>query len=226
MKNDFTELERRRLAELAREYRNRGYTVVTDPTKDQLPAFLSMFQPDMIARNAQESVVFLVKSQKTLAASPELDGIARAVQDKPGWRFDLVVTNPREKVGLATASDHLLNRAEVLTRLQESRELSAQEHGEAAFLLAWSATEAVLRTLAVKEKVSPERSTSEAITKNLFAYGLLDREQYETLLEGVKVRNSFVHGYQDPPAYAALLNKLQQLTQQLLNEEQFTQAYA
>lgn len=226
MKNDFTELERRRLAELAREYRGRGYTVITEPTKDQLPAFLSMFQPDMIARNAQESVVFLVKSQKTLAASPKLDDMAKAVQGKPGWRFDLVVTNPREKAGLTTASDHLLNRAEVLTRLQEARELSQQEHGEAAFLLAWSATEAVLRTLAVKEKVSPERSTSEAITKNLFAHGLLDRDQYETLLEGVKVRNSLVHGYQDPPAYAAILHKLHQLTQQLLSEEPLTRVYA
>lgn len=226
MKNNFTELERRRLVELAREYRNLGYTVMTQPTKEQLPSFLSMFQPDMIARNEQESVVFMVKSRRTLASSSELEGIAQAVQGKKGWQFDLVVTNPREKAGLITASDHLLNRSEVITRLQESQELSEQEHGEAAFLLAWSATEAVLRTLAVKENVSPERSTSESITKNLFAYGFIDREQYETLIEGVKVRNSIVHGYQDPPAYALILNKLQRITQQLLNEEQFARIHA
>jgi Holliday junction resolvase len=150
MKHDFTELERRRLLELAREYRKLGYDVITQPDKDQLPDFLAMLQPDMIASNQQENVVFEVKSQRTLTASTELKDIAIAIQGKKGWRFELVVTNPREKDGIRTASDSLLNRSEVLYRLQEARHLSEQEHGEAAFLLAWSAAEAVLRNLVVK----------------------------------------------------------------------------
>ncbi len=32
MKHKLTELEQRRLAELARDYRNEGYTVITEPT--------------------------------------------------------------------------------------------------------------------------------------------------------------------------------------------------
>ncbi|MEZ4734644.1 MAG: hypothetical protein R3E79_46730 [Caldilineaceae bacterium] len=225
MKHKLTELEQRRLAELARDYRNQGYTVITEPTKEQLPAFLASFQPDMLAYNTQENVVFLVRSQSTLTASPELAGIAKTVEGQPGWRFDLVVTNTRPKAGFATATDQLLNRTQVMTRLQESDELSTQEHGEAAFLLAWSAAEAVLRTVAGREKVAPVRSSSEAVAKNLYAHGLLDREQYETLREGLNVRNAIVHGYQEPPAYAYVLHKLQALTRQLLNEEALVRIY-
>ncbi len=179
----------------------------------------------MLAYNAMESVVFLVRSQSSLAASHELAGIAKAVEGQPGWRFDLVVTNARPKAGFVTATEQLLNRTQVMTRLQESDELSTQEHGEAAFLLAWSAAEAVLRTVASREKVSPVRSPSEAVAKNLYTHGLLDRDQYETLREGLKVRNAIVHGYQEPPTYAYVLHKLQALTRQLLNEESLVRVY-
>ena len=62
MKYDFTELERRRLLALAREYRKLGYVVITEPTEEQLPDFLASLEPDMIAHNEQEDVVFAVKS--------------------------------------------------------------------------------------------------------------------------------------------------------------------
>ncbi|CAN5563571.1 hypothetical protein BH10CHL1_BH10CHL1_07210 [soil metagenome] len=225
MKDDFSELERRRLLELAREYRKLGYEVITEPTQEQLPDFLATLQPDMIASNQQEHVVIEVKSQRTLTNSPELKEIANAIQGKNGWRFELVVTNPREKDWIKTTSDSLLNRSEVLYRLQEARHLSEQEHGEAAFLLAWSAVEAVLRNLVAKVAVSSEHATSESIVKNLFAYGLIDKEQYETLLAGMAIRNSIVHGYQDPHSYATSLHELFALTEHLINEEQLTWSY-
>lgn len=226
MKNQLTDLERRRLGELARDYRNQGYTVITEPTKEQLPAFLAMFQPDMLAHNAQENVVFLVRSQKTLIASRELEGIANAVAGQQGWRFDLVVTNARPKAAFVTTTDQLLNRAQVMTRLQEAHELSTQEHGEAAFLLAWSAAEAVLRTVASRIKVSSVQTSSESLAKNLYTHGFLDYEQYETLREGLKARKAIVYGYQDPPTYAILLLKVQEITRQLLHEEQGAPVYS
>ncbi len=219
MKHDFTELERRRLLELAREYRKRGYDVITEPTKEQLPDFLATLQPDMIARNEQENVVFEVKSQQTLSASPELKDIAQAVQGKKGWRFELVVTNPRDKADIKPNGNILLSRAEAFDRLQEARDLSEQEHGEAAFLVAWSATEAVLRKLVTTFGISSVRDNSELIVKNLFVQGFLNKEQYETLLEGVNVRNSILHGYQVSHPYANNFNKLLHTTEQIMNEE-------
>lgn len=56
------DIERRRLLELGREYRKLGYQVVLEPQREQLPAFLAPFQPDMLAWNDAESVVVEVNS--------------------------------------------------------------------------------------------------------------------------------------------------------------------
>jgi len=210
--------ERRRLLELAREYRTAGYEVIVAPEAGQLPDFVAPYYPDMIAWNQQETVVFAVKSQKTLAASPELPAIAEAVHGRTGWRFELVVTNPRERATFVTATEQLLSPAEIQRRLREADFLAEQEAGEAAFLLAWSATEAVVRTLAVRERVAGEKDAFEFIVKNLFAHGILERSHYETLTEAVKVRNTLVHGYKEPQALATLLHRVIAVTGHLLNE--------
>ncbi len=102
--------------------------------------------------------------------------------------------------------------------MREAALFAEQESGEAAFLLAWSATEAVVRTLAVREQIAGEKDAFEFIVKNLFAQGILERSHYETLTEAVKVRNTLVHGYREPQALATLLRRVITVTGQLLNE--------
>lgn len=218
MKNNLNELEHRRLLELAREYRKLGYKVTIEPQAEQLPDFIAPFMPDMIASNNVETVVFEVKSQRTLSSSPELQDIAKAVHGRKGWRFELVVTNPRDKAVITTATDDILNYSEIQNRLQEAQILSQQEFGEAAFVIAWSATEAVIRTIAAREGITKERSSFEALSKSLYSYGVLEKDQYETLIEASRIRNSIVHGYKEPRSLARTFNQVISITQQMLKE--------
>lgn len=218
MKTQLTEQERKRLLELAREYRKLGYEVVLKPTEQQLPDFIAPFRPDMIAWNKTETVVFAVKSQKTLSSSPELQDIAKAVHGRTGWRFELVVTNSRDKDVVATGTEDVLDYNEIANRLQEAQILSQQEFGEAAFVIAWSATEAVMRKMAVSERITKEKSSFEYLSKNLYAQGLLEKDQYETLLEAALIRNSIVHGYKEPQSLGKTFNKVLSITNKLLSE--------
>ena len=86
--------EQQRLREIAREYRQRGYDVIIEPSADQLPGFLAPFRIDMLARSAEETAIVEVRTQESLSDAPELDAVAQALQDHPSWRFELVVTNP------------------------------------------------------------------------------------------------------------------------------------
>lgn len=51
----------RRVQELTREYRDRGYEVTVEPGPGQLPGSLSQFRPDLVALKSDDSVVVEVK---------------------------------------------------------------------------------------------------------------------------------------------------------------------
>jgi len=210
-----TTREHQRLREVAREYRQRGYDVLIEPRADQLPKFLASFQVDMLARNSEENVIIEVRTQESLTDEPELDAIAQALHNKPSWRFELVVTNPRDRSSLTFKDAKSLEQLDIADRLQEARQLSDQEHGEAALLLAWSATEALLRYIAEAEAIQVVQHNPSQVTKSLFIYGVLDKEQYQTLQEGLETRNRVVHGYKEQGSLATTLWQLLNVAEQL-----------
>ena len=199
----------------AREYRQRGYAVVVEPTPEQLPRFLAAFRIDMLASNADEQVVVEVRSHASLTGAPELDALAQAIHDQPGWRFDLVVTNPRDRSGLPFKDATSLAQHDIAYRLQEARQLSTQEHGEAALLLAWSATEALLRAIAETEAIPVQPGNPAQLIKTLFAYGVVDQDQLAVLQAGFQARNLVSHGYNERTDVADVVHRLLDVAAQL-----------
>jgi hypothetical protein len=171
--------EQRKIREVAREYRRAGYEVFVEPSGSQVPAFLGDYRPDLIAVSAHESVVIEVKSIRGFDRSEETREVTVRVSEQPGWRFELVVTNPRRGSqgdeqgpwGLQVVDDHL----------NEVRDLV--EHGQfhAAFLLLWADTEALLRRLAQQEGIPLSGLSPAQMVKELATEGLLDRGDYQSL---------------------------------------------
>lgn len=201
--------------EVAREYRKRGYEVLMKPTPDQLPAFLAPFQIDILARNAEENVVIEVRTQGSLTNAPELDAIAKVLQDKPAWRFELVVSNPRDRAAVYFKDATSINPADIVARLNEARDLSEQEHGEAALLLAWSATEALLRYIADAESIQVKAHDPAQVVKSLFVYGVLDKEQYQALQDALHTRNMVAHGFNERNSLVDAVTRLLAVAGQL-----------
>ena len=191
------EYQRQRVQEVAREYRKRGYEVIIQPSVSQLPPFLASFRIDLLVRNAEENVVIEVRTQGSLTNMPELDAIAKVLEGKPSWRFELVVSNPRDRAAAYFKDATSIEHSDIVSRFDEARELSELEHGEAALLLAWSATEALLRYFAEAEGIQVVSHDPNQVAKSLFTYGVLDREQYQVLQDGLETRNLLVHGYKE-----------------------------
>jgi REase_AHJR-like len=211
-----TAREHQRLLEVAREYRQRGYDVIIEPRAEQLPGFLAPFRIDMLARSAEENVIVEVRTQETLADAPQLDAVAQALHDQPSWRFELVVTNPKDRSALHLKDVASLNDLDITYRLREARQLSDQEHGEAALLLAWSATEALLRAIADEEAIPATPNNPSQLTKSLFTYGVLDKEQYQILQQALQARNTVVHGYKEQQSLASTVEQTLDVADQLI----------
>ncbi|MFM8293842.1 MAG: hypothetical protein ACKN9E_04755, partial [Microcystaceae cyanobacterium] len=119
MKTPTATLERERLLQLAEEYRDKGYEISFHPNPEDLPDFLRNYRPDMVVRRGEEAVIIEVKSRRTLSSSSSqyLQNLAESVEQHPGWRFELVMTNPEDTV-YSPHAENSLQQTEIETRLQ------------------------------------------------------------------------------------------------------------
>ena len=177
----------------AEEYRSNGYEV-------QLEAFLDFFpnfRADLLVRKGDEVKVIEVKSRPSLAADPRVSELAKLIESKPGWSFELVLVGEPEKVDSPAGA--LAFEGEGIVRLLEQAERSLGAGiPEAAFLLAWSACEAAARELIAAEGISDRGITSPRFVLDQAVFlGVISREEYDNLVGMLQYRNAIVHGF-DP----------------------------
>jgi uncharacterized protein YutE (UPF0331/DUF86 family) len=213
-------LERERLLQLAEEYRNKGYEVSFLPNPEDLPDFLKNYRPDMIARREDEAVIVEVKSRRSLnsSSSQYLQTLAQSVEQHPGWRFELVMTNPDE-AAYSPNDESPLQQPEIETRLQVARQLATQ-HPESAILYSWSLVEATLRIVAEHEGMSLQRLDPLYLVKQLVTEGVISRPEYQFLMNTLSLRNAVAHGFKTTQVTQESINELITITEQLLKSLQ------
>jgi uncharacterized protein YutE (UPF0331/DUF86 family) len=209
-------IERDRLLQLAEEYRNKGYDISFHPNPEDLPDFLKNYRPDMIVRRENEAVIIEVKSRRSLnsSSSQYLQNLAQSVEQHPGWRFELVMTNP-EDAAYSPKAESSLQQSEIETRLQVARQLAAQ-HPESAILYSWSLVEATLRLVAEHEALSLQRLDSLYLVKQLVTEGVISRPEYQLLMDALSSRNAIAHGFKATQITQGSVNELIDVAEQLL----------
>lgn len=207
--------EARLVQQVADEYRGKGYDVVLEPGADQLPTVLAPYRPDIIARRDDETIVIEVKSRHSLRRPPQLEALAKAVRELPGWRFELIVAKPDIAFPLPETTEPW-DEHQVGDALDEAGQLLRTGHPAAALLLAWAATEAALRLLASKEGLRIDGWEANALLNNLTTSGVLTRGRFKTLRDALEVRNAVAHGLMPPKLEPSKVQKLIQMTADLL----------
>lgn len=217
MGTTLTTRERSRLRDLARQYRALGYDVLVQPTGQHLPSFLHGVRPDMIARAPDDNVVIEVKTRRTLTDDRNLEEIARKLEKKPGWRFEMVLTNPRTDDARFLEFESL-SYQELERRINSADILARDRDYQAAVLLLWTAIESVLRRAAVKEGVSTSGlSTPARLIKELRSLGELSSRDYKKLTRALEARNQVVHGFRVRKLRARDYQELRRLATKLLD---------
>lgn len=188
------QLQRARLAEIASEYRAKGYKVTIGPRPDELPAFLSAFAPDLIAISDADRVIVEVKPLPAIEAERTVQ-IADAVAANPPWRFQLVTANPIAAPDVPAFAE-VAPPETVNEMLADAEQLLQTRHLDAAALVAWSAIEAILRGRAIRSGLELERQSSSALLTELYGLGEIEPPQYERLRRLMDFRNAVAHGFQ------------------------------
>jgi hypothetical protein len=210
-----TSLERQRARALAEEYRRRGYEVLEEPSPEQLPDLLSGYHPDLFVRKGDEVIVVEVKSRSSLAKETQIRELARLLQTKDHWNFELVVVG--EEVPLtAPEGARPFEREDILQGIETAERLLDTGAPEAALLLAWPTSEATVRLLTAEEGILVDRLTPLHILKQAVMNGVISRDDYSFLMNVMKYRNALVHGFKIIDFDPALVRELISTTKRLL----------
>ena len=177
--------------ETAVAYRDLGYEVSVDEELD----FLAGFRADLVARKADEVRVIEIRSSSALANAGALDHVARLIEERAGWSFDLVLAADTEQTELRRETNPL-NPVHVRRRLDEAeQELGVGRH-ETAFLLACLALEAKIKLLFDNRERLEERFTeSPRMSEQASVQGAISVEEQEQLARLWQLRNAVVHGH-------------------------------
>lgn len=208
--------EQERLLLVANELRTQGYQVIVQPTSDQLPDFLRQYNPDMIAQKGQEKIVVEVKSRRSLSQTPGIRDMARLLQDREDWKFELIMVGG-ETEPIMTLTAQSLNETGISNELDRAKQLLDTGFSDAALLLAWSAAEAALRLLAEREGLNLQNGSSLQLIKSLVTEGVISRADYELLVDVMRIQNTVAHGYKTEELDQKIVRRLVDAVPQLIH---------
>ncbi|MDE0218316.1 MAG: hypothetical protein OXK79_01535 [Chloroflexota bacterium] len=112
----------------AEEYRGKGYEVLIQDPLDFLPGFTA----DLLVRKGGEVKVIAVKSRSSLAADPKIGELARCIESKSGWTFELLLVSEPEKLDSPEGA-HSFASEDIFHRIEEAEKALQSGLLEAAF---------------------------------------------------------------------------------------------
>lgn len=231
MKEIHIKRERDKVQELAREYREKGYRVLIEPKKVDLPHFLKNmnYRPDLIALSETGNLIFEVKSSTTVQKVKEFARVADLIREHEGWDFVFVMTNPKEKqereIGAQIPS--IKDACQYISKAKRLLEVDRNdEFSDAAFLLAWSAMEAAIRYALAEIYGQKDQKKVISLIRDSVMYGIVSREDGKYLDSLLSIRNRIAHGYSSQEVMKKEVNELIELVNrtiaELKNQEHLT----
>ena len=219
----------RRARAIASDYRIRGYTVLEEPSPEQLPGFLSGYSPTLVAHkdgesaeSMGESVVVVVKARLHPGKERRVGELADLIRNKPGWKFEFALVESEAELDTPDSAVPF-GREEIRQCNNVARQLLESGFQDPALLQAWKGAEAVVRLLLREERVKAgesvaiERGTINRLLGSAVYYGVISQEDYSVLTDAMSYRNAYAHGFTLPEFEPAqTVNTIISTTEKLL----------
>jgi len=199
-------IEQSRIQNIAEDYKRRGYSVIIAPPVNRLPSFLRKFRPDIVAESPDESIVIEMKSSVRARGTDYWKRLSSVVEKHPGWRLELIINGDISDDARETLTPRLIKE-----RLSEGQELAKLGMLAPALLIIWSAAEAAMRVRAKNYGVELPDLRPSTLISRLYSDGLLAKDQYDFLIDCMRVRNSGAHGFLEARLIIGTVKQLQQL---------------
>lgn len=208
--------------EVARDYMKKGYKVLLEPTKDQLPKELQDlgFIPDLIVISDNLKLVVEVKSYTSIKNS-RIAELASKVESISGWDFELVYTNPKKNNDLMN-DDLVVSRKTLEEKLERVSDFllldKSQKFLDLALVLGWATLESALRAVYMTYKSGIPNRAIQSLVRDSIMLGIIDRSEMENFDSLMNKRNSVVHGLNYSEVTENDIEKLISISRSIIEE--------
>jgi hypothetical protein len=209
----------RRLEQLAERYRDQGYTVILNPTPNDLPSFANDFKVEILASRPDGNVLASAKaSSQEFERDKNLSRYAEIIARQQGWRYDVFVLGPQAPIPasgtITDASDDEIERT-----LASAEHLLRAGFKPQAVLASWAALESAMRHRLRSLGAKAEWGTSpRSMINELLSIGVLTHSDSRDIEEFSRLRNIIVHGFSVPELRPDTVSFLASTARRLLEE--------
>lgn len=184
----------KKITSLVEDYLQQGFTVIKEPTADSIPFDLGGYQPDLIVKKGDTTLIIEVKTKASRVSVDRFQSLAQEISKHEGWRFLLVTLEDAEPSKTPTSVNELPTWPQLEAKLLQVQTLITEGLIEPATLYLWSIFEATLRKRAIAQSIPIERLPAPMLIKHMYSQGEISVNDVDTLLEFMSSRNRLAHG--------------------------------
>ena len=166
-------------------WRQRGYTILREPGKEELPAFLSEVRPDAIATGRTPNIVIELVDSDQDNSQPSIARLRELLENHPDWELEVVY------LGASSDGPTSETREAIVRTLADVERLQSLDP-RAALLLAWAALEAAARLRSPDQ--AQEALSVPLLIDLLVSEGLVEQEDFALLKWTGQQRPPLAHG--------------------------------
>ena len=197
--------EKRRIRAIASDYRIRGYTVLEEPSPEQLPDFLAGYSPTMVAHkggDSAESVVIVVQARQRPGKEYRVGELAELLRTKPGWKFELalveteaLVDTPNTAIPFGRDDIRDAMKLRINCSLRDfTVPLCCKRGRQQRRLFDYC----LMKNGCLRRSSGGGSTRSQPPFGSAVYYGVISHEDYSALMDAVGHRNAYVHGFTLP----------------------------
>lgn len=189
------QIEHKTIEAIASKLEQDGYTVVIEPSSQELPFDLGHYRPDLVAtRGHQGGIILEVKSSSSRLSVDRFQELADTIATHDGWRFLLVTSDDISGNGLISSHDPLPDWESFQSKIQEIEKLIQARMSEPALLYSWSTLEAILRKRAIAQNLPVERFPFLQLLNHMYSSGEISMDEFDHIKARLEKRDRIAHG--------------------------------
>lgn len=194
----------------ARSWESRGYQLIKNPRRGDLPDFLNSYRPDAILLSPDsangENIAVEVLFKGDAEAQAKIESLRPILAHHAGWRLEVLYAGKQPQNLEPLSADRL---RETLERLEET-----DETDPGAFLMLWPVLEATARILSPSDTRRPQ--SPGRVVELLASEGYVVPEDADILRHSATLRNRLIHGDLDLDVPVELRRQTERIARELV----------